>query len=45
VTVERSVRAMKAPEYQYLVDLAREFRSDDPAIASLGRRMREARSR
>jgi sulfide:quinone oxidoreductase len=45
VTVERSVRAMKAPEYQYLHELGREYRSGDPAIAALGRRMREMRSR
>jgi sulfide:quinone oxidoreductase len=45
VTVQRSVRAMKAPEYQYLHQLGREYRSDDPAIAALGRRMREMRSR
>ena len=45
VTVERSVRALRGPEYQYLFELGREYRTDDPAIASLGRRMREARSR
>ena len=45
VTVERSVRALRAPEYQYLFELGRQYRTDDPAIASLGRRMREARSR
>ena len=37
--------AMSGPEQQYLFELARQFRSDDPAIASLGRRMREARER
>lgn len=45
VKVERSLRAMKAPEYQYLFELGREYRTDDPAIASLGRRMREMESR
>jgi sulfide:quinone oxidoreductase len=45
VTVERSMRALRAPEYQYLFELGREYRTDDPAIAALGRRMREARSR
>jgi sulfide:quinone oxidoreductase len=45
ITVERSQRALRAPEYQYLFELGREYRTDDPAIASLGRRMREARSR
>jgi sulfide:quinone oxidoreductase len=45
ITVERSERALRAPEYQYLFELGREYRTDDPAIASLGRRMREARSR
>jgi len=45
VVVERSVRALKAPEYQYLFELGREYRTDDPAIAALGRRMREAQRR
>jgi sulfide:quinone oxidoreductase len=45
VPVQRSVRALRAPEYQYLFELGREYRTDDPAIASLGRRMREAESR
>jgi sulfide:quinone oxidoreductase len=45
VTVTRSMRALRAPEHQYLFQLGREYRTDDPAIASLGRRMREARSR
>jgi len=43
VTVRRPLSAMRGAEAQYLFDLAREFRADDPAIASLGRRMREAR--
>lgn len=45
VKVERSMRALHAPQYQYLFELGREYRTDDPAIAALGRRMREARSR
>jgi len=45
VRVQRSVRALQAPEYRYLFELGREYRTDDPAIASLGRRMREAESR
>jgi sulfide:quinone oxidoreductase len=45
VKVERSVRALRAPEYQYLFQLGREYRSDDPAIAALGRRMREMQNR
>ena len=45
VTVERSMSTLRAPEYQYLFELGREFRTADPAIAALGRRMREARSR
>ena len=45
VKVERSLRALRAPEDQYLFELGRKYRIDDPAIASLGRRMREARAR
>jgi sulfide:quinone oxidoreductase len=45
VTVERSVRALRGPEYQYLFELGREYRIADPRVASLGRRMREAESR
>lgn len=44
VTVERSLRALRAPEYQYLFELGRQYRIADPEVASLGRRMREARS-
>jgi hypothetical protein len=36
---------MRGAEVQYLFDLARQFRSSGPAIASLGRRMREMRER
>jgi sulfide:quinone oxidoreductase len=45
ITVRRPLSAMRGAEAQYLHDLAREFRSSDPAIASLGRRMREMRER
>jgi sulfide:quinone oxidoreductase len=45
VIVRRPLSAMRGAEAQYLHDLAREFRSADPAIASLGRRMREMRER
>ena len=45
VKVERPLRALRTPEYDYLFDLAREYRTDDPAIAALGRRMREAQRR
>jgi hypothetical protein len=34
---------MRGAEAQYLFDLARRLDTDDPAIASLGRRMRETR--
>ncbi len=43
LTVHRPLREMRGPELLYLDGLAREFRSADPAIAALGRRMREAR--
>ena len=45
IVVQRSMRALRAPEYQYLFELGREYRTDDPAIAALGRRMRELQSR
>ena len=45
ITVRRPLSAMRGAEAQYLFDLARQFRSSDPAIASLGRRMREMRER
>ena len=45
VTIRRPLSAMRGAEAQYLYDLARQFRSADPAIASLGRRMREQRDR
>ena len=43
ITVHRTVRELRGPEVEYLGGLAREFRSADPAIAALGRRMRETR--
>jgi sulfide:quinone oxidoreductase len=45
ITVHRPLSELREPEVEYLSGLAREFRSADPAIASLGRRMREARGR
>jgi sulfide:quinone oxidoreductase len=45
VEVERPLSALRGPEAEYLFDVARRFRSDDPAIAALGRRMRETRAR
>jgi sulfide:quinone oxidoreductase len=45
VTVNQPLSRMNDSEVRYLSALAREFRSADPAIASLGRRMREARER
>jgi sulfide:quinone oxidoreductase len=45
VTIRRPVRAMRGAEAQYLFELGRQYRIDDPAIASLGRRMHEARDR
>ena len=43
IPVRRTLRAMRGPEAQYLFDLARRVDSDDPAVASLGRRMHEIR--
>jgi sulfide:quinone oxidoreductase len=45
VTVEQPLSRASGAEAQYLFNLARQFRSADPAIASLGRRMRELRDR
>jgi sulfide:quinone oxidoreductase len=45
ITVRRPVSSMRDPEAQYLFDLARRYRINDPAIAALGRRMREAEGR
>jgi sulfide:quinone oxidoreductase len=45
VEIRRPLSEMRGPEALYLHQLAREYRSSDPAIAALGRRMREARAR
>jgi sulfide:quinone oxidoreductase len=45
VTVRRPLHALRGPEAQYLFELGRQYRSGDPAIAALGRRMREMRDR
>ena len=45
LTVHRPLSELRGPELEFLSGLAREFRSADPAIASLGRHMREARER
>ena len=41
VEVSRPLSTFASPEGLYLHDLARQFKSSDPAIASLGRRMHE----
>ena len=43
ITVERPMRALRRARASVPVRAGREYRSDDSAIASLGRRMREAR--
>jgi sulfide:quinone oxidoreductase len=45
VTVRRPMHALRGPESQYLFELGRQYRSGDPAIAALGRRMREMQDR
>ena len=45
VDVRRTLRAMRGAEAQHLFDLARRLDSSDPAVAALGRRMRELRDR
>jgi sulfide:quinone oxidoreductase len=45
ITIRRPLREMQGPEARYLHDLAREYRSADPAIAALGRRIHETRER
>ncbi|HKE77970.1 MAG TPA: FAD-dependent oxidoreductase [Solirubrobacteraceae bacterium] len=45
VTVNRSLRALRGAEAQHLFDLSRRLDSRDPAVAALGRRMRELRDR
>jgi sulfide:quinone oxidoreductase len=39
IVVRRPLSTLRGPEAQYLYDLARQFRSADPEIAALGRRM------
>ena len=41
VTVRQPLHALRGPEAQYLFELGRQYRSADPAVAALGRRMRE----
>jgi sulfide:quinone oxidoreductase len=43
ITVHRPLSELPGREVEYLRGLAREFRSADPAIAALGRHMRQAR--
>jgi sulfide:quinone oxidoreductase len=45
VTIERPLRQLRGAEASYLYDLARQFTSNDPQIAALGRRMREMGTR
>jgi len=45
IAIARPLRDMQGPEARYLHDLARQFRSADPAIAALGRRMNQTRER
>jgi sulfide:quinone oxidoreductase len=45
VTIERPLRHLRGAEASYLYDLARQYSSNDPQIAALGRRMREMGTR
>ena len=45
VPVNRPLSELEGPEARYLYDLARQFRTDDPALAALGRRMHETEDR
>jgi sulfide:quinone oxidoreductase len=45
ITIRRPLRDMHGPEARYLHELARQFRSGDPAIVALGRRMHQTRQR
>ena len=45
IAIRRPLRQLQSPEARYLYELARQFRSDDPALAALGRRMHETRDR
>jgi hypothetical protein len=45
IAVHRPLSEMRGAEAQYLYDLARRFRAEDPGLATVGRRTRESRSR
>jgi sulfide:quinone oxidoreductase len=45
IRVERPLSELGGAEAQYLYDLARQFRTDAPELATLGRRMRETGAR
>jgi sulfide:quinone oxidoreductase len=45
VTIRQPLSAIPASEADYLFDVKRRYRTDDPAIASLGRQMRSMESR
>ena len=45
VNVRRTLRALRGAEAQHLFDLSRRLDSSDPAVAALGRRIRELRDR
>ena len=45
ITIHRPLTELRGPELEYLNNLAHEFRSADPAIATLGRHMRQIRER
>lgn len=45
VTIRRSLHEMRGEESRYLFDVGRRYRIDDAAIASLGHRITEMRSR
>jgi sulfide:quinone oxidoreductase len=40
VTIRRPLSTLRGPEAQYLYELARQFRTPDPELAALGRRLR-----
>ena len=43
--MNRPLSELEGPEARYLYDVARQFRTDDPALAALGRRMRVSEER
>jgi sulfide:quinone oxidoreductase len=45
IEIRRPLRHMRGAESQYLYDLGRRFGPNDPAVASLGRRIHELRDR